>query len=278
MIKAIRYALLPLFFLSSLAVPTFSVAGQIIGKHPLLSDSISLRIGGFLANHSGEYLYNGRTLNGVQIDFQDDLGIADDQLLPSVSVRWRVTNASQLQFDYFSFSDTGISNYTGPFGQGLFSGLLRAEESLDIYRLFYGYNFLKEDAYEVGVGIGAHVAQLQASLEGAATVNGVPVANYKSEFDEWGLLPNLGVYGGYAFSEKLLATLRADWLSLSVDGVEGTLWNGAAALQYQLFDNLGVGLSYSYVDLEASEDKNTSDGWDAQLGFTGPSAFISINF
>ncbi len=267
-----------ILILCTTLLPNISSSNEILGEHPLLSDEFTFTLGGFFSDHKGKYKYNGPLNIGREIDFQDDLGISNNKVLPRGTLKWRMSNSSQIQFEYFSFSDSGSASFTGRFGNGLFSGNIESEEQLDIYRLFYGYNFLKETDYEIGAGIGAHIARTKASLEGSATVAGIPVPTYKEELDEWGLLPNLGAYGSYAFSEQFLFSARADWLSLSVSGVDGTLWNASTSLQYQMHRNFGIGLSYNFVNVEMSEDEDQPGGWDGQLKFSGPSLFVNLNF
>ncbi len=267
-----------ILILFTMLLPNISSSSEILGEHPLLSDEFTFTLGGFFSDHKGKYKYNGPLNNGREIDFQNDLGISNDKVLPRGTFKWRMSNSSQLQFEYFSFSDSGSANFTGRFGEGFFSGAIDSEERLDIYRLFYGYNFFKEADYELGVGIGTHIARTKASLEGSATVGGIPLPSFKEELDEWGLLPNLGAYGSYAFSDKVLLSARADWLSLSVSGIDGTLWNASTTLQYQMHRNFGLGLAYNYINVEMSEDENQPGGWDGQLKFTGPSVFVNFNF
>lgn len=69
-------------------------------------------------------------------------------------------------------------------------------------RAFLGYSLIKNEQAELGVGASLHFLDIDAKLGGQATVNGI-VLPYASEGGDFlAPLPNLGIYGGYAFSSK----------------------------------------------------------------------------
>ena len=135
--------------------------------------------------------------------------------------------------------------------------------------MFFGYNFIKDRNYEVGAGLGIHVADLELSISESSVG--------KSAASGTAPLPNIGIYGAYAFSDKWLIRGKADWLDMSIDEYDGTLTNASVSLQYQAFDNFGLGLLYRYVDFEIEKDQEILD-WSANMTFEGPSIFITTNF
>ena len=53
--------------------------------------------------------------------------------------------------------------------------------------------------------------------------------------------------------------------------------NASVSLQYQAFDNFGLGVLYRYVDFEIEKDQKILD-WSANMTFDGPSVFVTANF
>lgn len=265
-----------LYFLSVLIVygafnTSLSIANNLDGIHPLLSDSLAINLGGFSANHEVTAKY-GANNSGDSIDFERDLGMENDKTIPTANIIWRPFNKHQFQFEYFGWSDstTFAIDKAIEWGDQTYNiGNVKTKEDFDVYRLFYGYNFFKNNSYEVGLGVGIHVADLELSLREqnvpAQTASGVaPV-------------PNLGIYGSYALSDKWLLHGRADWFDMSIDEYDGELTNASASVQYQAFDHFGIGVLYRYVDFEIERDTEQLD-WSANMTFEGPSLFITSNF
>ena len=249
-----------------------TLADKISGIHPLLSDSFSIGIGGFSADHEVKAKY-GIDGSGDQLNFKRDLGMKNDKTIPAANITWRPFNNHQIQFEYFGWSDDADFAITKEIDWGdetfPINANITTKEDFDVYRFFYGYNFFKEDNYELGAGIGFHIADLELSISessiGSATASGTAP------------LPNIGIYGAYAFTDKWLVMGRADWLDMSIDEYEGPMTNASVSLQYQAFDNFGLGVLYRYVDFEIEKDQKILD-WSANMTFDGPSVFVTANF
>ncbi len=69
-------------------------------------------------------------------------------------------------------------------------------------------------------------------------------------------LPNLGAWYLYSPAKKWLLHARVDWISANIDEYDGTLWNTNVGVNYQLFRNFGLDMSYQYFNLNVGVDNS----------------------
>lgn len=268
-------------FSASLFSATAS-AGTYAGIHPLQSDRFSFAIAGYFPEIDGAVWGDHDLTNeGTEIDMQGDVGMDDSDTLPAFMARWRFFEKSILQFEYFDINSAGGKTIgkTIEWEDLEFQVGAKVNGNLEmgVLRAFYGYSFIKDDKKEFGAGIGLHHLDVDISFRGDALINDTPVLSAERGIDEWAILPNIGAYGNYAFSDKWIVTGRVDWISAAIDKYEGGLWNVEGAIQYQAFRNFGVGAAYRYVALDIEVDEDDGD-WGADVDFSGPMIFFTANF
>lgn len=90
-------------------------------------------------------------------------------------------------------------------------------------------------------------------------------------------MPTLGLYGAYQVAPRLLVGGRVDYLSLKVSDYDGRLINAEARLSYRVFDNVGAGVMYRYVDYNLDIEK---ERWNGEIAykFKGPALFLQAGF
>ena len=251
------------------------------GIHPLQSDRFYVGLGGFYSDTDGQYTLDDPDGDGgTDVDL-GDLGITKSNTLPSAAFVWRLSNNHRIQAEYFSVGQSTKKTVTKQIEWGDLEfeagASIKSDMGMDIARAFYGYSFLKDDKKEFGAGIGLHYLSLDTSLSGDATINDTPFIDAERGFDDWAILPNIGAYANYAFSPKWLISGRIDWISANIGDYEGGLWNTEAAIQYQAFNNFGIGVAYRYVAFDLTADKSDGD-WKADLQYSGPLMFLTVNF
>ncbi len=278
-----RIGKLSLGLISGLLLAQTATAATYSGIHPLQSDPFVLSIGSFWANiNSGADLAKkGTASNGRDIDFENDLNFDNTDTLPAFLLNWRISNRSRISAEYLTVGqgNSGKANRTLNWDGVQYEAGVKVKTNLDldVGRLFYGYSLIKDDNKEFGLGLGLHYLSIDSAISGEASVNGVPVGRQKHGFDDWAILPNLGVYGNYAFSSKWLVKARVDWISANIGDYNGALWNTEAAIQYQALDNVGVGLSYRYLSFDIEANKSNKS-WAIDLDYSGPLLFVTVNF
>lgn len=264
-------------------LPGVAFAGPFNGIHPLQSDRFSIAVGGFWPDISGYFeIDDPDGGDGTNVDFDDDVGLDDWEVLPAGSLIWRWSNNTRIQGEYFNVgqSDENVISRDLSIGDIEFEAgtSVKTDFDMDIARAFFGYSFVKNDAAELGAGVGLHYISLDLSVKGKAFLGDIPLLKAEKSIDDWAIVPNIGGYANYAFSPKWLVGTRVDWMSADVSDYDGTLWNVDAHVQYQMFDHFGVGLAYRYLKFELAANDSKSGDWRTEIDYSGPMLFFTANF
>ena len=151
---------------------------------------------------------------------------------------------------------------------------ISAGSEFSVTRIVLARHFRDRGPHKFRFSAGLHWLDIGAFIAGEATLNDLSTEFRRSAVSARAPLPNLG--GVYQFSpnERWLLSVRADWLSASVDEISGGLWNVAASANLNVTDHFGAGLSYQFFDLDGS---TRSDSWRGKINsrFSGPYLFLS---
>jgi hypothetical protein len=219
---------------------------------------------------------------GTVIDLEQDLDLDDRKVLPSVSAGARLGSGFSIGFDYYSLGRNGsvaisrdiiFDDVTYPT-----NAVIESEFNTDIYRFTVGYAFARGPNYEVGGAIGLHATDFEVSLSGQGTIAGNPVASTQTRRrSALAPLPTVGLFGTWEVAPRVTIGGRIDYLSLSIGDYDGRLINTQATIAYRLWENVGIGLMYRYVDYRLDVEKNDYLG-RIQYKFNGPAIFLQLGF
>lgn len=238
---------------------------------------------GFLANVDTKVRSTLATnpTGGTELDLEDDLGLDDGELLPSIYAGAKLGGGFVITGEYYSLSrDTTanisrtitVDDVTYPVNASVTAGFDTA-----IYRLTVGYSFIRNDTAEIGAAIGLHATDLEFSLSGQGSSGGAPVSLQTRRKDLLAPIPTVGLYGTFALMPQVTVNARADYLSLGIDDYDGSILNLQAAVSYRFTDNFGIGVGYRYVDYDLDVEKDTYIA-SFDYKFWGPSIFIEAGF
>lgn len=220
------------------------------------------------------------TVPGTTIDFEQDLDLDDSKALPAIYAGARLGNNWVIGAEYYSLNRKSTVNIPR---QIVFDNVtfpvnvqVSSKFDTDIYRFTVGYAFYRTDDAEIGGAIGLHATSFETKLSGALAIapNAQIVTRRRKALAP---LPTVGLFGSVRVAPKVTASARADYLSLSVDNYDGRLLNAQAAITYRVFDNVGIGAAYRYVDYKLDVKK---DDWKGRLryDFNGPAIFLQAGF
>jgi len=207
------------------------------------------------------------------IDFDETFGFSDNDQTFSAEFGWRFGKKWQLRGQYFQVgTDSRLSLEEdvewgdAVFNEGTFVG---AGNDYQVTRLFFGRSFKTTDRSELGLGLGTHMLDISAYINGNAIVDGIDVGYHQERASISAPLPNFGAWYMHAFSEKWATTLRADWLSASVGKYDGYIVNAAVNVGYAMNDHFGIGLAYNFFEINLKID---DDDWSGRIisRFDGP--------
>lgn len=268
--------------LASAALPYSATAQEETPIHPYLSEKFFASVGIFRPDQKLNLgLEASVTISNPDpapyVDFAQSFGFDGSQSTGSAEFGWRFGEKWMLRGQYFRVDndsratleeDTEWGGYV--FNQGTSVGV---GTDFQITRLFFGRKFNSTISREFGLGLGLHVLDISAFINGNATVDGVDVGFRQERASISQPLPNFGAWYVHAFSPKWVATMRLDWLQARIDEYDGRIINAAATVAYAVNDNFGIGLAYNYFEIDLKVDELN---WNGRIisRFSGP--YISL--
>lgn len=248
--------------------------------HPILTDKFEFSVGVFFPDETFKITIDGES-PGEEIDFDSRFDTKNSFSTYFFNFGWHFAKRWKLSAEYF-----GIDNsYSDELKKDLhFDNLVFKKGSFveigsgwKLARIYVSGSAVKNLKHELGFGLGAHVVQVKASIEGEVLTNIGDVEFDKSSVKATVPLPNVGFWYLYAPSHRWLFSMRADWFGIRIEDYGGSLWNLAPGVNFQVFKNFGLGLSYRYIDLFANVDESEWKG-EFNLIHKGPLLSISANF
>lgn len=241
--------------------------------NPGLQDGFTLEIGAYFPKVETTARLDSAFGPGTSVSFEDDLGLDDRKVQAAILGKLRLGQRWRIEGEYFALNRSGtrVINKTINWGGNTYpiGIVVNSEFDSDIYRLSGGYSFIKDTQAELGVSLGLHVTDFNASLASANVA--------RRTGDALAPLPTIGLYGSYAFTPRWLLSGRVDFFSLSYNDYDGSLVNAIAAVDYRFTRNFGVGLGYRYVDYDLDVTKSSFSG-GVQYQFSGPVLYLVGSF
>lgn len=246
---------------------------DLIPDHPMMSDTWFIGVGALWADSNVTGSLNRGRLAGAIIDFEDDLGLDEENFIGLVTFRARFFERWQFEAEYFKLDrdNERVLSRTIDWGDETIpiDAAVRSAFNLQDTRVSFGYSFYKSKDKEVGIGLGAHVTKLDARLsserrEGQAAAETAP-------------LPFLTMYARMALSDHWLLNIRVDRLSLDTGSIDGKVFSSGTEFVYQPWRHFAISLGYRDINYQVS---STSEDWNgkAQIQQSGPVLMFSSTF
>ena len=216
----------------------------------------------------------------IEVDM-DDLDLDKNAISPIFGALINFGKRWTLCLDYFGYHDdsTVTSEFDFEFEDLVVPVGARVESSLDldVYVANFAYNFISTERARLGVGVGVHAADIDLDISASVTVAGNEVPLGTGNADLLAPVPNIFVYGAYAFTEKFLLRYGGAWLSMKYGDYDGSLLVASAYLEYWPFQYVGLGAGYRYThaDIEYDNGKKEEE-YDVDL--PGPMFYVTFGF
>jgi hypothetical protein len=199
------------------------------------------------------------------------------QLRPEFMFRLR--ERGRLRVDMWELNRTGIASPQAGivYGGNTFTSADVVESRLDWRQVdfTYTYSFLRRHRYELGAGLGLHLLQTEAEAR-VAPSSTRPVA-VREDFSGSGPFVTIAVDGTWLIAPRWALSARAQYLSLTVSSVKGSLSDYHADLQYRWRPNLAAGIGYS-TTRTSLEVRNNNPNGVMRLAVRGPELFLRASF
>lgn len=253
-------------------------------KHPFLTNKYRIYAGVFLPAKTINIGADGSSPND-EINFEDSFQLNDNEPTLFLKFDWKFAKMWIVSGEYFSVKNAHTLSLEKDiewedivFEKG---SSVRGGFGINMFRTFVGRIISTGDKHEFGGGLGAHLMNTNAFIEGHLNISDSD-DNEIIKFEKRRVsatipLPNIGLWYYFAPSKKWLLTARVDWFGISVGEYSGILWNVAPSVNYQIFKNIGIGLDYRFFKLKAKVNKTDWNG-NFNMTFQGPLFTINASF
>jgi hypothetical protein len=215
---------------------------------------------------------------GTPVNLEKDLGYNKGQVTFLANFQWRISRRSRVNLNYYNIPRSSTHTLTKDitFKDSTYhvNATINSFFNTAIYQVSYGYAILSKPNYELGVMIGAHIVGAKAGI----SVNGANVgASESSDFGFTAPLPDLGIWGGYAFNKRMAVNLDVDYLSLTVGNITGSIFAYDILFIYKLTKKLEISAGYSGLNFKVDEVKQKVEA-NFKWGYNGPALGITYSF
>jgi hypothetical protein len=251
-------------------------------KHPLLSNKFWIEAGAFFPTKSFTIKANGSSPVD-EIDFHEKFDMNQNQITYFLNFEWRWNKKWRLTAESFSVYDANRETLdsTIVFDDTTFEKgtTVKAGIEFALLRVFVGRLISSGQKHSLGAGLGIHLMNLAAFVEGEIKSNNEKLDGtfQKKRISVLIPLPNIGAWYYWAPTEKWAFIARVDWFSINIDGFGGGLWDIIPGVRYQFAKHFGVGADYRIFLLDASINNNNWIG-SAGIDFSGPTITVNWNF
>jgi len=270
------------FILLLFPLITFAQKDSLAEPHSVLMDRFKIKTGVFVPNRNVAVRADGSSPN-EEIDFDETFGFNDNETTFFFQFDWRFSRNKKWMFSGEYFSVNNANRATLPrdikFQDIIFKegSSVRGGVEFALFRAFFSYAFIQKPKHLLGAGLGSHLFQVGAFIEGDVRTDQGDLEFERRRVSAFIPLPNIGGYYFFSPHERWLFGARVDWFGITVDKYSGGLWNIAPNVSFQIFRNFGLALDYRFFFLNA---KVAQDNWNGrfQMDFAGPLFTIYGNF
>jgi len=219
------------------------------GYEPLF-DKFSLRLEGSWISTSTSMRLDSELLGrGTTLDFEDDLDLAANQTIPSLSFDWQIAKRHKLAVRWQDLGRNSTSQALEEIQWGDEVIPINADISLgfDVSQYFVDYAYYPwvKESWAAGFGLGVRVMELSATLaweeenlEGSTEAQGT------------GPLPYLYFEYRRLFSDDWRFVAGLGWLSVKVEDIEGSQYVGRVGIEYLAGEHWGFGAAFNVATID----------------------------
>lgn len=245
-------------------------------------DTVSVKVEAYLAgvgSHARVGTASGS--HGTEINFENQLGLSDNEFLPALEIGWRINDDWVLQGQYYGLNRSASTQLERELTVGEttypVSARVGAGFGSDVYRFTINNLVFQNERLELGLGVGLHATDFTIFVEGQGSVGNVGTSLRREERRVFAPLPTVGVIGQWEPASRITLFGRVDWLSMTIDDYSGRLINAEASVSYTLNRYVDIGVSYRHVDYELQVRKPKWNG-EVDYQFSGPGFFLRAGF
>ncbi|WP_455201241.1 hypothetical protein [Kaarinaea lacus] len=275
-----------------LLIITLSVLGSSAFLHAYADDRyddhppperFKLRIGGFLIDRfdTTVRLDSNQFPIGTLIDLEENFNVDSSETVVRLDGFYRFNKRHRIDWTYYRSRRNGtaiatqeyiIGDPDDPEGGIVIpkDARISTQWNYDLLKLGYAYSFLNKRKYEMFIGAGLNIRNLDLEIEYQADL-----ANFSEqdriEGDGLVPLPTLVFGSRWNFTEKLQCIFRYELFMLQVGDYKGSQQDFQLLLEHSTFKHVGFGLGINTVDsnIRAQSDNLRGEFDSRILGLLG---------
>jgi hypothetical protein len=270
-----------------LAVATVAFCAESLAGTTIFDDRHRFHLGYARQDAEAKVTSSVDPLPPIEIDLQDDLNVDNSSASILAAYQWRFAEKWTLGLTYqrLSLDGDGLAARDFNFdGEEYRAGAqVNTEFTMDTYRLDVSYALIRNDQWELMVGLGVHTFVIETALEAQVSLeDGGGDSPLVDEFtketaDVLAPLPNLRAGVAYLITPRWSVTGSVGWLGLNIGDFSGSYTYADVATAYRFTERFGIGASYQIAELDAKIDD--SDGFDeVNIKLPGPSIYLVYGF
>lgn len=212
---------------------------------------------------------------GFDTDFEEDLGLDDSDNVFRFDAYYKFNSRHRLDASVFDLSRNGSGILTSEieFGDKVFevNSLVETDFDLSVFKVAYSYSLIDGEAGYLGLSGGLYVADAEIALTGVATGFETESASVTAP------LPVVGFRGEYQLNDRWTLRGSTEFFFLEFEDFSGSLFDLYGAIDYQLFENVAVGVGANLVELDVDTDGERFIGafdWK----YSGANIYLKFDF
>jgi len=250
-------------------------------KAPWFVEKYRASIGGFIPVSNTNLQVSATGANhtiGTDIDFEDDLGFNRTSETFLADFQYSLTRRSRFDLSYTQLNRTATKTLQKDiiFDEDTFhvNNQTAAFFNTGIYRFSYGYSIITNTKFEIGLLFGFHILHANAGLSSVG--NSANLALSK-DFGFTAPLPDFGIWGGYAFSDRWSVNGEFDYFSIKIGDIKGEIVGAQLGVTFRAYKKLDIIAGYSGFHFNVNVSKPHAYG-SLSWGYSGPSLAVSYSF
>lgn len=221
-------------------------------------ERFAISVGPFVTDNETEMRLDATSGSaGTTVNFEDNLGLDNDESAARLDGFWRYGKRSRLDWSVFNIDrdNTQPANITIEWGDQTFgAGVpIDTEWDLGISKLAYTYSVVRNPKLDVGVTGGLFIMDMEVRLTDTTTGS-------FDEGDTTAPLPVIGARVAYRIKPKWVFSASSEWFGIEADDYDGRLLDTRIAIEHNTFKNVGFGGAFNKMDFDLESEDEDADG------------------
>jgi len=247
------------------------------------SERFKLRVGGFLIDRFDTTARFDSTQFpiGTLIDLEENFNVDSSETALRIDGFYRFNNRHRIDWTYYRSRRSGAAIATQEYiigdpddPEGGFviprDSRIQTQWNFDLLKIGYAYSFLNKRRYEMFIGTGLNIRNLDIAISYQAAIS---TFSDNDSFDGEGLipLPTAVIGGRWNLTEKWQSIFRYEFFLLQVGDFSGSQQDFQLLFEHSTFKHVGFGLGLNSIDTNIrARDENIRGEFDSRiLGLLG---------